>query len=105
MGARFASVDRDTPMLLPPDLRNWGLENDLGHFVAMRDKLPTEEGKALYGRRNHTDEPVFGTVKAAMVFPGFSEIPLRIIPISGTSTFTALPRTIAAGFLDGRFGV
>jgi hypothetical protein len=38
----------------------------------MRDKLRTEKGKALYGRRNHTVEPVFGIIKAAMGFRGFS---------------------------------
>ncbi len=35
MGARIVSVDRDTPMLLPPDLRDWVPEDDLVHFVAM----------------------------------------------------------------------
>ncbi len=38
----------------------------------MRDKLRTEKGKALYGRRNHTAQPVFGIIKAAMGFRGFS---------------------------------
>lgn len=38
----------------------------------MRDKLRTEEGKALYGRRNHTVEPVFGIIKEAMGFRRFS---------------------------------
>ncbi len=33
MVARFVSVDRDTPMLLPPDLREWVPEDDLTHFV------------------------------------------------------------------------
>jgi hypothetical protein len=41
-------------------------------LVAMRDKLRTEKGKALYGRRNYTVEPVFGIIKAAMGFRGFS---------------------------------
>ncbi len=41
-------------------------------LVAMRDKLRAEEGKALYGRRNHAVEPVFGIIKAAMGFRGFS---------------------------------
>jgi hypothetical protein len=127
MGARFVSVDRETPMLLPPDLRDWGPEDDLGpfvieaverlrlesvrinhrgtgdkqfpphmmlallicsypnglfssrkteraidHDVAMPDKLRTEEGKALDGRRNHTVEPVFGIIKAALGFHGFA---------------------------------
>jgi hypothetical protein len=33
MGARFVSVDRETPMLWPPDLREWGPEDDLVPFV------------------------------------------------------------------------
>jgi hypothetical protein len=33
MAARFVSVDRETPMLLPPDLRDWVPEDDLVHFV------------------------------------------------------------------------
>ena len=41
-------------------------------LVAMRDKLRTEKGKALYGRRTHTVEPVFGIIKAVMGFRGFS---------------------------------
>ncbi len=43
-----------------------------GRLVEMRDKLRSEEGKALYSRRNHTVEPVFGIIKAAMGFRGFS---------------------------------
>ena len=43
-----------------------------GRLVAMRDKLRTEEGKALYAKRNHTVEPVFGIIKEAMGFRGFS---------------------------------
>ena len=33
MSARFKNVDRNTPMLLPPDLRDWVDESDLVHFV------------------------------------------------------------------------
>ncbi len=33
MPARFVSVDRDTPILLPPDLRDWVPKDDLVHFV------------------------------------------------------------------------
>lgn len=33
MAERFVNVDRDTPMLLPVDLRQWIPENDLVHFV------------------------------------------------------------------------
>jgi transposase len=33
MGARFVNIDRQTPMLLPPDMRDWVAKNDLIHFV------------------------------------------------------------------------
>jgi len=33
MSTRFVSVDRDQPLLLPPDLREWVPEDDLVHFV------------------------------------------------------------------------
>ena len=41
MPARFVNVDRDTPLLLPPDLRQWIPENHLAHFVVDAvDSLP-----------------------------------------------------------------
>ena len=33
MAAKFVSIDRSTPMLLPPDLRDWLPENHLVHFI------------------------------------------------------------------------
>jgi transposase len=33
MPVRFVNVDRDTPLLLPPDLRQWLPENHLAHFI------------------------------------------------------------------------
>lgn len=33
MAARFVNIDRDTPMLLPPDLRDWVKEDHLVHFI------------------------------------------------------------------------
>lgn len=41
MPARFVNVDRDTPLLLPPDLRQWIPENHLAHFIVDAvDSLP-----------------------------------------------------------------
>jgi len=41
MPARFVNIDRDTPLLLPPDLRQWVPENHLAHFlVDAVDSLP-----------------------------------------------------------------
>ena len=33
MSARFVNIDRDTPLLLPPDLRDWVPANHLAHFI------------------------------------------------------------------------
>jgi transposase len=33
MAERFVNVDRQTPMLLPPDLREWVADNELAHLV------------------------------------------------------------------------
>lgn len=33
MAERFVNVDRQTPMLLPPDLREWVANNELAHLV------------------------------------------------------------------------
>ncbi len=33
MSAKIETIDRDTPMLLPPDLRDWVPEDDMVHFV------------------------------------------------------------------------
>ena len=43
MSARFVSVDRNTPMLLPPDRRDWVPEDDLVHFfIEAVDRLPLD---------------------------------------------------------------
>ena len=31
MSARLVNIDRETPMLLPPDLRDWVEQDDLAH--------------------------------------------------------------------------
>lgn len=33
MAARFVTVDRDTDLLLPPNMRGWVPENHLSHFI------------------------------------------------------------------------
>ena len=33
MSTRFVNIDRQTPMLMAPDLRSWVREDDLVHFV------------------------------------------------------------------------
>jgi transposase len=40
-------------------------------LAAMKEKLQSEEGKAIYAKRNHTVEPAFGIIKEVMGFRGF----------------------------------
>src|SRR6185503_13051139 len=41
MAQRFKNADRNTPLLLPPDLREWVAEDDLVHFVIQAvERLP-----------------------------------------------------------------
>jgi transposase len=41
MAYRFKNTDRNTPLLLPPDLRDWVAEDDLVHFVIQAvERLP-----------------------------------------------------------------
>jgi transposase len=40
-------------------------------LIAMREKLSTPDGKAIYKQRARTVEPVFGIIKEAMGFRGF----------------------------------
>lgn len=57
MPARFVNIDRQTPMLLPPDLRDWVPEDDLVHFV-----IGCVEGFDLRGfvvNERGTGEPQF----------------------------------------------
>ena len=33
MPARFINIDRETPMLLPVDMREWVAGDDMAHFI------------------------------------------------------------------------
>jgi hypothetical protein len=60
MPAKFVIVDRDTPMLLPPDLRDWVHEDDLVHFViAAVDRLPLNVFKVNDRGRGNLRTPTF----------------------------------------------
>lgn len=46
MAEKFIIVDRKTPMLLPPDLRDWVADDDLVHFIIEAvDRLPLSSFK------------------------------------------------------------
>jgi transposase len=58
MPAKFVIVDRNTPMLLPPDLRDWVNEDDLVHFVIEAvERLPLETFKTNHRGSGHAQMP------------------------------------------------
>lgn len=57
MSATFINVDRDTPMLLPPDLRDWVPENDLVHFVI--DAVDTLDLKGFSVNKRGSGSPQY----------------------------------------------
>jgi transposase len=54
MAARFKTIDHDTPMLLPPDLRDWVPSNHIVHFIMDAVKL-LELGHARINERGTGD--------------------------------------------------
>jgi len=73
----------------PPERR---CENPVEHqdprLVAMKEKLESQAGRAIYGRRKSSVEPVFGIIKQAM---GFRQFLLRgVDKVSGEWQLVAL---------------
>jgi len=54
MGTKYVNVDRETPMLLPPDVREWVAGNDLAHFV-LEAVESTDVGAARVNARGTGD--------------------------------------------------
>lgn len=68
MPQRFRVIDRDTPMLLPPDLRDWVGEDDLVHFVIEAvDRLPLSSFHVNYKGTGSKQLPPH-TMLALLVF-------------------------------------
>jgi transposase len=55
MPLRLVNVDRQTPMLLPPDLREWVADNELAHLVLEAVEL-CDTGRARLNVRGSGDE-------------------------------------------------
>ena len=56
MAERLVNIDRQTPMLLPPDLREWVAENDLAHLVLEAVELCDMRGAQLNVRGSGSEQ-------------------------------------------------
>ena len=50
MGAKFVNIDRETPMMFPPDLREWLPENSMAHFVVEAVEMLELKSFSVNGR-------------------------------------------------------
>jgi transposase len=56
MAERLVNVDRQTPMFLPPDLREWVAENELAHLILEAVELCDLRGARLNGRGSGSEQ-------------------------------------------------
>jgi transposase len=68
MAERFVNIDRETPMLLPPDLREWVAENELARFVLEAVELSDLRGARVNGRGSGSAQYPPGMMMAVLVY-------------------------------------
>jgi len=56
MAERYVNVDRETPMLLPPDLRDWVAENDLARLILEAVELCETRGARVNVRGTGSEQ-------------------------------------------------
>jgi transposase len=68
MAERLVNIDRQTPMLLPPDLREWVAENDLAHLVLEAVELCDMGGAQLNVRGSGSEQYPPSMMMALLIY-------------------------------------
>ena len=68
MAERLVNVDRDTPMLLPPDLREWVAENELAHLILEAVELCDLRGAQLNVRGSGSEQYPPSMMMALLIY-------------------------------------
>jgi transposase len=71
MATKYVNVDRETPMLLPPDVRDWVAGNDLAHFV-LEAVETTDLGAARVNVRGTGDAQYPPTLMLALLIYSYA---------------------------------
>ena len=68
MAERLVNVDRQTPMLLPPDLREWVADNELAHLILEAVELCDMSGAQLNVRGSGSEQYPPSMMMALLVY-------------------------------------
>lgn len=68
MSVRFVNIDRETPMLLPPDLREWVQEDDLAHFILEAMETVPSDLAAINHRGSGSEQYPAGMMMALLLY-------------------------------------
>lgn len=68
MGTRFVNIDRQTPLLMPPDLRDWVSRDDLAHFILEALELTDLSSAALNVRGTGSSQYPPAMMLAVMIY-------------------------------------
>jgi transposase len=68
MSSRFVNIDRETPMLLPPDLRDWVQEDDLAHFLVDALSLLDFSGATVNVRGTGSEQYPPGMMLSLLIY-------------------------------------
>jgi transposase len=68
MAERLVNVDRETPMLLPPDLREWVADNELAHLILEAVELCDLRGARLNVRGSGSEQYPPSMMMALLIY-------------------------------------
>jgi transposase len=68
MSARLVNIDRETPMLLPPDLRDWVEQDDLAHFLIDALEVLDLSGAAINERGSGSQQYPPGMMLVVLIY-------------------------------------
>lgn len=68
MSARLVNIDRDTPLLLPPDLRDWVERDDLAHFLIDALEVLDLSGAVLNVRGSGSEQYPPGMMLVVLIY-------------------------------------
>ena len=68
MGTRLVNIDRQTPLLLPPDLREWVERDDLAHFLIDALEVLDLSGAVLNERGSGSEQYPPGMMLVVLIY-------------------------------------